>query len=417
MVNKDVSMVGDNNKLSTANPQVSENNNPINVEETTSMSNLPFSQLLANSVESIKTQFEDATTCTADVDNDIAYDEGFEPDDALEKAKAIADAIYEKYQGNITSAIDLINSPFVPISYIWEKLFPQGELCLVYGDSSCGKSMILRCVLLAIAYGMEEYLGFKIDLPIEQRKVALVITEDSEKSIRTLLQMQAQYFEQFRTIENPVFDVISSCEEGIVHTLEERMKDVTYSIVVVDTPQDDIEGSMNDNNIVRGYLNQLSSLGAKYNCTMVVIHHKRKYTLDKAPSKEDLSGSRALGDKPRAIFEMRKHVDEDYCVYLTPIKANYEDNSFLKNSYKLRMDPKTLTFEFTGEITPSDKIHLSTQKLDYALAIKEKIISYKLENPTIRQTEIAELLREDFPDRKINQSQVSSILKSIKDGK
>ena len=36
-------------------------------------------------------------------------------------------------------------------------------------------------------------------------------------------------------------------------------------------------------------------------------------------------------------------------------------------------------------------------------------------NPTIKQTEIAELLREEFPDRKINQSQVSKIIKQLND--
>lgn len=325
-----------------------------------------------------------------------------------------ADALYKKYAGKISSIIDLINSPYEPIQYVWERFFPQGELCLIYGDSSCGKSMLMRCVAFAIAYGLTEYLGFKIGLPMDRRRVALAITEDGEHTTKTLLQKQNNYFEPLRTIDEPVFDLISCCEDGVIETLKKRMPDMNYDVVLVDTPQDDILGSMNDNNVVREYLNQLSLLASKYNTTMICIHHKRKYTLDKAPSKEDLSGTRAFGDKPRAIAEMRWCVDEDNAVYFTPIKANYEDNSFLKKSYLLKMNTETLTFDYYGETAPSDQIHLSSQKKDMTEAIKEKIIAYKFSNPTIRQTEIAELLREDFPDRKINQSQVSTILKSLK---
>ncbi|MDY4790897.1 MAG: AAA family ATPase [Bacteroidales bacterium] len=320
----------------------------------------------------------------------------------------------EKYSANITSIRELINSPFEPIQYVLDKFFPRGELCVIYGDSSCGKSMYSRCFAFAIAYGLESYLGFKIDLPLTNRKVALAITEDSERSIKTLIQKQNVYFEPLRKIEEPVFDIISCCENGVIETLKKCMPDKNYDILIVDTPQDDILGSMNDNNVVREYLNQLSLLASMYDCTIICIHHKRKYTLDKAPSKEDLSGTRAFCDKPRAVVEMRWHLEEPNAVWFTPIKANYESNEFLKESYLFRMNTDTLTFENNGEKAPSNQIHLSSQKKDMTEAIKEKIVSYKLANPTMTQMEIAEFLREDFPDRKINQSQVSTILKSLK---
>ena len=336
-----------------ANPQ-EDNNNEINVEETTSISEQPFFQTLNDSVENIKKQFEETTTS----------------DDAV--------ITYEQYNANITSTTNLINSPFVPIGYVWDKFLPQGELCLIYGDSASFKSTLARCILFAIAYGMDEYLGFKIDLPPERRKVCLVITEDSLRSIKTLIQMQAKYFEQFRTIENPVFDI------------------------------------MNDNNVVRSYLNQLSSLGSKYNCTILGIHHKRKYTLDKAPTKEDLSGTRAFGDKPRSIFELRRVVDQEDCVYLTPMKNNYQENVFLKNSYKLILDKKTLTFTSVSEIVQSDRIHLSAKRQDNTKAISDTIIKLKAFNPNITQAEIAEILMDKFPDETFSQSKVSKFIRNIK---
>ena len=192
------------------------------------------------------------------------------------------------------------------------------------------------------------------------------------------------------------------------------LKNRNYNVIIIDTPQDDILGSMNDNNVVREYLNKLSLISSIYNCGVIGIHHKRKYTLDKSPSKEDLSGTRAFCDKPRGVAEMRWHVDEPNAVWLTPIKANYESQEFLKESYLLKMNTKTLTFSYNGERAPSNTIHLSSQKKDMTEDIKEKIIAYKFSNPTIKQTEIAELLREEFPDRKFSQSQVSYLIKEIK---
>lgn len=318
-----------------------------------------------------------------------------------------------EFGAKISSVTELINSPFEPIQYVLDKFFPKGELSLIYGDSSCGKSTFIRCLAFAIAYGMEEYLGFKIGLEDDERSVTFAITEDNERHTKTLLQKQNVFFEPFRTIENPVFDVISCCDNGVVDALNKLMPSKKYNVIFIDTPQDDILGSMNDNNVVREYLNKLSLIAAKYDCAIVCIHHKRKYTLDKAPSKEDLSGTRAFCDKPRAVVEMRWHVDEPNAVWFTPIKANYESQEFLKEAYLLRMDTETLTFTHNGEKAPSNTIHMSVHKKDMTEAIKEKIIAYRFSNPTIRQTEIAELLREDFPDRKFSQSQVSYLIKEI----
>lgn len=382
--------VSNNENKITANPQVSENkNNLINVEEATSISEQLFFQTMTNSVEEIEKGFKETSTC-GDVN-----------------------AMLEKYQACITPAWELINSPTESIAYLWDMFLPLGDLCLIYGDSGDFKSTLMRSILFAIAYGMDEYLGFKIDLTDEQRKVCLVITEDSPNSIKSLLQKQSKYFEQFRTIENPIFDVVHSCENGIIHTLQERMKDISYSAIVVDTPQDDL-GDMNSNSIVRNYLNQLSTLGVKYNCTVIPIHHKRKYTLDKAPSKEDLSGTRAFYDKPRSVFELRRHPDKDYVVYLTPVKSNFQDNEFLKYSYVLYVDPETLTFSSKGEKVLSSEIHILSEKKIETQSIEDKIIAYKLSNPKITQIQIVELLREEFPNRKINQPQVCNILKGLK---
>lgn len=319
----------------------------------------------------------------------------------------------EKYGACINTIHTLLETEECNISYVIDKLKPRGELSMIYGGSGEGKSMLERCFLFAIAYGLTEYLGFRIDLRECDRKVCLIITEDTEKSIRTFIKRQAKYFEPLRTIENPVFDIISSVEANISDVLKKRLEEVNYSFVVIDTPQDDIEGSMNDNNVIRQYLKNICNLAEEYDFALTIIHHKRKYTSDKEPSKEDLSGSQALNAKPRCIYELRANVNNPNYRNLTPVKANYESNEFLKTSIVIEMNPDTLTFTDTGIRVPTDQVHITAQKSELNEKMIEKIRDYVSINHRITQKDIAELLRDEFPGTKVSQSTVSRLMKQM----
>jgi len=367
--------------------------------------------VIESSLDNNEVQSLESTNCLATpLSNEV---EETNKIDNIEAEKAERKLQIEKYGARISSIDTILNSEECNISYVIDKLKPRGELSMIYGGSGEGKSMLERCNLLAIAYGLTEYLGFKIDLPPEDRKVCLIITEDSEKSIRTLLKKQASYFEQFRTIENPVFDIISSVEDNISNVLKKRLEEVNYSVVVIDTPQDDIEGSMNDNNVIRQYLKSICNLAEEYDFALTIIHHKRKYTGDKEPSKEDLSGSQALNAKPRCIYELRENVNNPNYRNLTPVKANYESYEFLKTSIVIEMNPETLTFSDTGIRMASDQVHVSLQKSELNEKIIQKIQEYRNVNLNIKQSQIVELLRDEFPGLKINQSRVCRLMKKM----
>lgn len=367
--------------------------------------------VIESSLDNNEVQSLESTNCLATpLSNEVEENNKI---DNIEDEKAERKLQIEKYGARISSIDTILNSEECNISYVIDKLKPRGELSMIYGGSGEGKSMLERCYLLAIAYGLTEYLGFKIDLPPEDRKVCLIITEDSEKSIRTLLKKQASYFEQFRTIENPVFDIISSVEDNISNVLKKRLEEVNYSVVVIDTPQDDIEGSMNDNNVIRQYLKSICNLAEEYDFALTIIHHKRKYTGDKEPSKEDLSGSQALNAKPRCIYELRENVNNPNYRNLTPVKANYESNEFLKTSIVIEMNPETLTFSDTGIRMASDQVHVSLQKSELNEKIIQKIQEYRNVNLNIKQSQIVELLRDEFPGLKINQSRVCRLMKKM----
>lgn len=287
---------------------------------------------------------------------------------------------------------------------------------MIYGGSGEGKSTFERCCLFAVAYGLKDYLGFKINLNQFDRNVCLIATEDTEKNLCGLMKKQANYFEPFRTIKKPVFDIITCIEDDIANVLSKRLEEVQYSLVVIDTPQDLILGSINDNNVIRQFLRKIGNLANIHNFALSIIHHRNKYTADKAPSKEDASGSQALNAKPRSIYEFRKSVMDSSNPYfhnLTPVKNSYESYQFLNTSIVIQLDPETLTFTDTGIRMNTDEVHLSMLNVELNEKILNKIRECLKMNHKMSQKEIAEHLRDEFEGMTFNQSKVSRLMKKL----
>jgi len=319
----------------------------------------------------------------------------------------------EKYGAVINTLGDMLSPGDDEIEYIINKLVPRGEISMIYGNSGCGKSTIIRTMLFAVAFGLIKFLDFEIIVEVLNRKVALVVTEESARNLKPLIKIQAKFFDKYRTIEEPVFDIISSVEVDIVTVLTKRLEEVHYSWIVIDTPQDNLPGSINESTVIRQYFKSLSNLAYKYNVAITVVMHKRKYTGDKPPSREDLAGSQALNAIPRVIYELREDVCNPLRRNLTPVKANFESFKFLQTSFVLEFHEDTLTFSDTGERITIDQVGMDTHRININNMIIEKIKDYKHSNPSIKQKEIIELLKEEFPSEKIDQPRISRLMKKI----
>lgn len=319
----------------------------------------------------------------------------------------------EKYGAVINTLGDMLSPGDDEIEYIINKLVPRGEISMIYGNSGCGKSTIIRTMLFAVAFGLIKFLDFEIIVEVLNRKVALVVTEESARNLKPLIKIQAKFFDKYRTIEEPVFDIISSVEVDIVTVLTKRLEEVHYSWIVIDTPQDNLPGSINESTVIRQYFKSLSNLAYKYNVAITVVMHKRKYTGDKPPSREDLAGSQALNAIPRVIYELREDVCNPLRRNLTPVKANFESFKFLQTSFVLEFHEDTLTFSDTGERITIDQVGMDTHRININNMIIEKIKDYKHSNHSIKQKEIIELLKEEFPSEKIDQPRISRLMKKI----
>ena len=98
--------------------------------------------------------------------------------------------------------------------YLVDKLVPRGTLCALVGESDTGKSSLLRQLALSLAYGDNDFLGFKIKGSCNN--VLYVSTEDGEAATSYWLNryfgedvpqddLLAKVFFTFRTDENHNF--------------------------------------------------------------------------------------------------------------------------------------------------------------------------------------------------------------------
>jgi RecA-family ATPase len=78
------------------------------------------------------------------------------------------------------SADVIKNRDFKEIEYVVDKLIPRGSLCALAGESDTGKSSLLRQLAFSLAYGDEDFIGFKLNGTC--RNVLYLSTEDGEQA-------------------------------------------------------------------------------------------------------------------------------------------------------------------------------------------------------------------------------------------
>ena len=83
------------------------------------------------------------------------------------------------------------NRDFKEIEYVVDKLIPRGSLCALAGESDTGKSSLLRQLAVSLAYGDEDFIGFKLNGTC--RNVLYVSTEDGEQATSVWLN---KYFDK-----------------------------------------------------------------------------------------------------------------------------------------------------------------------------------------------------------------------------
>lgn len=66
------------------------------------------------------------------------------------------------FENYFIGADEIKNLDLTSIDYFVDKLIPKGTLCALVWESDTGKSSLLRQLGVSIAYGDENFLGFKL---------------------------------------------------------------------------------------------------------------------------------------------------------------------------------------------------------------------------------------------------------------
>ena len=273
---------------------------------------------------------------------------------------------------NIFLGADTIkNLDYKSTDYLLDKLIPRGTLCALVGESDTGKSSFLRQLAVSIVYGDRNFLGFELNSSC--RNVLYVSTEDSKEATSAWLN---KYFGEEMANDAKlsklkyVYDT-----DGLIKNIKEIVRQNCVDLIIIDSYADLFNGSMNNANEVRAFLNTYNQVANKYGVTIVFLHHTKKGTSGLIPNKDNILGSQGFEAKMRSVLMLVNDENDSSLRHLCIIKNNYLSKKEKERSYVLKFN-EHLTFEDTGERVLLNDLG-SEPWFDDAKQMREQGLSYR----------------------------------------
>lgn len=242
------------------------------------------------------------------------------------------------------SGKELIDLNIDELPMLFSGLIPLTGVWALVGASDTCKSMILRQLAMSVVKG-SDFIGRKFEG--KHKRAIIVCSEDDEYAISFLLKKQNKTM----GLSNEELDRMSFLFETteLVKILDDMLQKYPADLIIIDAFGDVFTGrDMNQNNLVRIFLNEYSQLSKRYKCSIVFLHHTGKRTEEFAPSKNNSIGSQGFEAKMRLMMELRMDKDKNDLRHLCIVKGNYLPSDMKTASYVLRMN-EDLTFIDTGE--------------------------------------------------------------------
>ena len=230
--------------------------------------------------------------------------------------------------------LPMLFSGLIPLTGIW---------ALVGASDTC-KSMILRQLAMSVVKGTD-FLGW--EFKGKHKRVIVVCSEDDEYAISFLLKKQNERM----GLSNEELERMSFIFETaeLTEILDDMLQKHPVDLIIIDAFGDVFTGrDMNQNSLVRAFLNDYSKLSTQYKCSIAFLHHTGKRTEELAPSKNNSIGSQGFEAKMRLMAELRIDKNKRDIRHFCIVKGNYLSSDMKTASYMLKMD-EHLTFINTGE--------------------------------------------------------------------
>ena len=285
---------------------------------------------------------------------------------AAEAAAFISQSNARSPWGEI-SAKYLIESAPTEISALLEPILPRVGVAALVGSSDSGKSTFLRGLAMAVSSGQQLYAGFRLS-PLHQSAI-YVSTEDDQNSVAALLKRQNTELQLDTSLYDNLRFVFDS--DNIITKLDNMLSARAADLVIVDAFSDIYTGSLNENNQVRGFLQEFHDIAQRHQCLILFLHHTGKRTESLTPSKHNAIGSQGFEAKMRLLIELRKDPRQgcEHLRHLCIVKGNYLAPTFKNASFELRFSPH-LNYFPTGNRVPFEELR---ERTDDDLRMGEQI--------------------------------------------
>jgi hypothetical protein len=268
----------------------------------------------------------------------------------------------------------------LPVEWLWDQLFPQGTISMLYGPRSLGKSLLTIEMASRVSRGEVWPDG----APCAQGRVGILSAEDSPERTIVPRLIAAGADRDWIRIVSTMPDLADD-----VGPLEEWIRKEQLRLLVVD-PVTAFIGRVDDhkNNQVRSVLYPIEQLADRTRCAILLMSHPRKGTGGSASDR--LMGSSAYADAPRAAWMVLRDPEDPVTRHLACAKANLAEDRVPGLSFQIDPGP-----EVEGQVRPvirwlPEPLTLSADELCSRL----DAMARESEDQRVERSEAVEFLRE-----------------------
>lgn len=280
---------------------------------------------------------------------------------------------------------------------LFSSLWFEGEICILFADTNCGKSILAVQIIDAITKGIGVF-DFKVNNP--PKKVLYLDFELSDKQFQIRYSSDGinyQFHDYFLRTEfdiQSVDDERMNLEELVLKDIENLIIKHEVRIIVIDNItylKPEMEKSKNALPLMK----KLKSLKIKHQLSLLILAHTPKRDISRPITNNDVAGSKMLINFCDSAFSIGRSSEGSSIRYIKQIKVrNAEEkygtgnvivceiikvDSFLKFDF-VNFDEETNHLKINGE-TGNDE-------LNFQISIKEILIK----TPNASNREIARQL-------------------------
>ncbi len=322
-----------------------------------------------------------------------AINHGYTLDDfdaALEQAKEISIEVV-KHENPLRSRLmtnaQLIDSAPDYVEWLVQDLLPANELILLAAGPRAGKSLLAMLLAKTVAMG-EAFL----DRPVIQGSVLYVRCEDAPVKIKQ--RQMAQGWPK----DCPVY-WLDRFKLSQTKQLKELAEELDVRLIVLDTLsriRDD--GTTESSAEMSRVIEPLQELAEDLNCSIVLVHHTGKVSVDNAGTIDvfdTIRGSSAIRATCRGSIVLA--ADSDYYRLCA-------ENGYGKIDLKIRIDLTTLEWKLIGRWTEQVSSDLKTTVLDYFAQVGEATLEQIFEATQIPKSSLYKTLSRLVRDQMITKA-------------